>query len=239
MVKIMLDAGHGGKDPGAVGNGLLEKDITLNIAKKIQAKLRGYKNATVQLTRNDDSFLTLQERTDKANSWGADVFISIHVNSATIVTAKGFETHVYKGVDSKTQALQNVLHEEVMKQITGIVDRGKKQSNFHVLRETNMSALLSENLFINNAFDSTRLKNDDLLDKIATGHTIGLVRFFGLIKTEDPKPIISPLQKQPPTDLDKALYQVICGTFGDITNATNRVEKLSALGYESFIKKKD
>lgn len=239
MVKIVLDPGHGGKDSGAVGNGIQEKDITLNIVKKIEAKLRGYKNVEIMLTRTDDTFHSLQERTDKANKWSADVFLSVHVNSATVVTAKGFETFTYPQADSKTKSFQNVLHEEVMKQISGIVDRGKKQSNFHVLRETNMTALLSENLFINNSIDAAKLKDNGFLDKIAYGHTSGLVRFFGLQLAEDPKQVTSPLAKSPTAEQEQALFQVICGTFNDITNATRQVEKLKALGYDSYIKKKD
>src|SRR5690625_7648935 len=79
MTKIYIDAGHGGNDPGASGNGLKEKDLTLTIAKKVQAILKDY--ATVRMSRTTDKTLSLTQRTNDANSWGADYFLSIHINA--------------------------------------------------------------------------------------------------------------------------------------------------------------
>ena len=81
-MKIYLDPGHGGSDPGASGNGLLEKDVTLAIALKINdILLKEYAGAETRLSRTTDKTVTLQERTDDANSWGADLFVSIHTNA--------------------------------------------------------------------------------------------------------------------------------------------------------------
>ena len=95
---VILDAGHGGKDPGASANGLEEKELTLEIVMKLKAELedRGYE---VILTRSDDSYLELGERSDIANSADFDisgfpVFISIHINSAASASASGFEVYV-------------------------------------------------------------------------------------------------------------------------------------------------
>ena len=95
---VILDAGHGGKDPGASANGLEEKELTLEIVMKLKAELeeRGY---DVILTRSDDSYLELGERSDIANSADFDisgfpVFISIHINSAASASASGFEVYV-------------------------------------------------------------------------------------------------------------------------------------------------
>ncbi len=95
---VILDAGHGGKDPGASANGLEEKELTLEIVMKLKAELedRGY---DVILTRSDDSYLELGERSDIANSADFDisgfpVFISIHINSAPSASASGFEVYV-------------------------------------------------------------------------------------------------------------------------------------------------
>ena len=81
MVKIFIDPGHGGTDPGAVGNGLLEKDLTLSISLKIRNLLNGYENTQVKLSRDKDITLSLKERTDMANAWGADYLLSVHINA--------------------------------------------------------------------------------------------------------------------------------------------------------------
>jgi len=230
MVKIYLDAGHGGTDSGAVGNDVYEKNVNLSIVKKIQAQLeKDYKNVEIMCTRTTDVFLSLNARTDKANKWGADYFISVHINSATVPSAKGFESHIYTKASDKSKALQNVMHEEILKQIGNLVeDRGKKASNFHVLRESNMAAILTENLFVSNLGDAKLLKSDDFLNKVATGHVNGLAKFIGLDKVASPTP--------PTTE---EIYQVICGSYNLKANAENQVKKLKADGYEAYIFKKE
>ncbi len=92
--RIVVDAGHGGKDPGAVGpSGLREKDVTLTLARKIAARLRETLGCEVVLTRDRDVFLPLEERTAIANKVGADLFISIHANAAPNRQAYGIETY--------------------------------------------------------------------------------------------------------------------------------------------------
>lgn len=90
---VVIDAGHGGKDSGAVGpGGVKEKDITLKVAKELKDALEELLDVKVLLTRDDDTFIALHERADFANKAGADVFISIHVNSAKRAGANGVET---------------------------------------------------------------------------------------------------------------------------------------------------
>jgi N-acetylmuramoyl-L-alanine amidase len=92
--KIVLDPGHGGKDPGAVGAiGIAEKDIVLSIAKKLAAKLRKDLHVDVVLTRKDDRFVALEDRTALANAENADLFISLHMNASENTEAKGIETY--------------------------------------------------------------------------------------------------------------------------------------------------
>jgi N-acetylmuramoyl-L-alanine amidase len=180
MVKIFIDPGHGGNDPGAVGNGLKEKDLTLKIAKKIKSKLTNYENVQVKLSREGDQTLSLKQRTDMANQWGADYVISVHINSASGTNGTGFESFIYNGsVGQKTIASQNVIHPEIVK-ATGFKDRGKKRANFHMVRATKASAILTENGFINNPADANKLKQDSFLEKIAQGHVNGLVKVYGL-----------------------------------------------------------
>src|SRR5690625_3871858 len=91
MAKIYLDPGHGGHDPGAVGKRSKEKDNVLKVAKKIKVILENYGH-TVKLTRSSDVFVSLSNRAKLANDWGADVFVSLHNNSAT-ATATRSEEH--------------------------------------------------------------------------------------------------------------------------------------------------
>ncbi len=92
--KIVLDPGHGGKDPGAIGvGGIAEKDIVLSVAKKLARKLKAELGVQVILTRHDDRFVPLEERTAMANSEDADLFISLHVNASPNSEASGIETY--------------------------------------------------------------------------------------------------------------------------------------------------
>jgi len=91
---IVIDPGHGGKEVGAVGpNGLLEKDVTLAIARKLAASLSAKTGARIVLTREDDSLVTLDQRTALANQYKADLFLSIHLNAAVVRDARGSETY--------------------------------------------------------------------------------------------------------------------------------------------------
>ncbi len=101
---IVVDAGHGGRDPGAVGhNKTREKDVTLQMAKKLAAALRKELRCKVLLTRSDDRFLTLHSRTAYANKVGADLFISLHANASTNRKAYGLETY-YLNLSKNNQA---------------------------------------------------------------------------------------------------------------------------------------
>jgi N-acetylmuramoyl-L-alanine amidase len=157
MVKIYLDAGHGGYDNGATGNGLVEKTLNLVHIEKIKALLQAnYKNVEIMTTRDTDIFLSLNERCDKANNWGADVFLSCHTNANTSATARGWSSHIYTTPSKEAIALQNVLHPEVFNQIKGdgVPDLGKFNSNFAVVRQTKMPAILTESLFVSNTADA-------------------------------------------------------------------------------------
>ncbi|NUK29515.1 N-acetylmuramoyl-L-alanine amidase [Parageobacillus sp. VR-IP] len=186
MVRIVLDAGHGGQDSGAVGNGLREKDLTLKIVKQIGCMLDDYEGVEVHYTRTDDRFIELCGRAEIANKLKADFFISVHINAGG---GTGFESYIYNGyVSSATIAYQNVIHAEIVKAIGNVKDRGKKRADYAVLRETHMPAILTENLFIDNANDAAKLKSDQFLQQIAYGHIIGLGKAFGLKKKGEKLP---------------------------------------------------
>ncbi|WP_060210477.1 glucosaminidase domain-containing protein [Sporosarcina koreensis] len=94
MIKIFIDPGHGGTDPGATGNGLKEKDLTLAISKRIESLLKGYDGVQVRLSRTSDQTLSLKQRTDMANNWGANYLLSVHINAGG---GKGYEDFQWKG----------------------------------------------------------------------------------------------------------------------------------------------
>jgi N-acetylmuramoyl-L-alanine amidase len=182
MKLIAVDPGHGGVDSGAVGNGLYEKNLTLKIGQLLNLKLKPYQCA-VTMTRADDVYKSLDERTNWANSQGADYFISLHHNTFSDPNARGFESYIWNGsVSQFTYDAQAIIHAEVVKYLKGysVPDRGKKRADFHVLRETHMPAVLLENLFVSNTKDAALLKSDSFLDGLADAITYGLVRCLGL-----------------------------------------------------------
>lgn len=102
VARVVLDPGHGGNDPGATGpTGLREKDVTLAIAHKV-APVLARNGVEITLTRDDDRYVTLEERTARANAFGADLFVSIHCNAAENKTKKGVETYVLDTTANET-----------------------------------------------------------------------------------------------------------------------------------------
>ncbi|QCV56250.1 N-acetylmuramoyl-L-alanine amidase family protein [Thermoactinomyces vulgaris] len=190
-VYVVIDPGHGGKDPGAIGFKINEKDVVLNLAKKLNDHLGQYEKAVVSLTRWDDRFLELSERAKFANDRNADLFISLHNNAAS-ASAHGFESFIYVNASTTTARYQTILHEQVMNYLAqvGIHDRGKKRANYAVLRETKMPAILLENLFITNEKENKLLKDDAFLDNLAAAIAAGIAKIFGLKKKNTaPKPM--------------------------------------------------
>jgi N-acetylmuramoyl-L-alanine amidase len=157
LKKIAIDAGHGGKDPGALGNGLQEKDLTLRLALRI-GELLAARSADVLYTRKDDRYLALSERATVANQAGADFFLSVHVNSGG---GTGFESYTHIRATTAETAYQNVIHQRVAAVFSAacLPDRGQKRADFAVLRETKMPALLLEYGFIDHATDAAKLQD--------------------------------------------------------------------------------
>lgn len=185
MKKVWIDPGHGGKDPGAVGNGLKEKDIAFTVSLGVKQGLEAeYEGVQVQLSRSTDVFLELKERTDAANKAGADLLISIHCNAGG--GAGGFETFRYTSASAASRSLQNVLHTEIMAALKphGVIDRGQKAKNLHMCRESKMPAVLTENLFIDVASDAAKLKRQEVINALIAGHVAGIAKYLGIKKKE-------------------------------------------------------
>lgn len=214
MTKIFLDPGHGGSDPGAVGHGLKEKDLVLTISRHIRdILLSEYKGVQVRMSRNSDVFLSLSERAKLANNWGANYFCSVHINAGG---GTGFETFIHTSRSSKSVSYQNVVHPAIYSKMD-VKDRGKKSANYAVLRQTNMPAILTENLFIDNAKDAKLLKDSKFLEIVARGHAEGVAKVFGLkrgsSKPSNSKP--SPKPKPAPFGDPKIHFiQEFANTYG-------------------------
>ena len=153
-IKVFIDAGHGGSDPGAVGNGLKEKDIVLSIATKLGALLNG-RGISIKYSRTTDTYLSLEERARLANAWGADLFVSIHANSATS-SVRGTECYTHPTANTATKTLSGNVSRAIANKF-GISNRGHKEANFAVLRLSNMPSILVETAFISNSSDANLL----------------------------------------------------------------------------------
>lgn len=175
-MKVFLDAGHGGKDPGALGNGLKEKDITLSVTLKVGEILKNH-GITVGYSRTTDVFVELADRAKKANNFGADVFVSIHTNAAENINAKGVETFSYPG-SVKGSRLAQAIQDSVLDDKLYTINRGTKTANFAVLRLTNMPAALVEMGFITNGEDANILKNRQ--NELAIAIAKGVLKFLGV-----------------------------------------------------------
>ena len=178
-MKLYLDPGHGGSDPGARGNSLNKKDINLDIALRIRSILiNEYENVQVRMSRTSDINKSLNQRTTEANSWGADFYLSIHCNAFNGL-AQGYEDFIHSSLSdtSTTANYQNIIHTEVMK-LNQLKDRGKKKADFHVLRETTMAAFLSENGFIDNTHDANLMKQSSWRQNVSRCHVNGVAKAF-------------------------------------------------------------
>ena len=170
--KITIDAGHGGKDPGAISplDKTKEKDLNLAIAKKLKDKLISNGYNTI-MTREDDTYIELKERANIANNNNSDIFISIHINAIENPSMSGIQTLYYPNEGEYSYARDNeslakMVQEELIKS-TGASDRGIiKRPNLVVLKYTNMLAVLLECGFLTNYEDINLLNSDEYKDKI-------------------------------------------------------------------------
>jgi N-acetylmuramoyl-L-alanine amidase len=181
MKKVVLDPGHGGPDPGAIGpTGVQEKVITLAIAKEVADLLKPV--VEVKLTRVDDRALAgtvsadLSARAAMANTWAADCFVSIHCNSATNREAAGTEVFCFT-LGGQGERLAKVIHGKLIPAL-GLPDRGVKTANFAVLRQTKMPACLVELAFISNPTEEALLESPDFQEKAARAIAQGIADFL-------------------------------------------------------------
>lgn len=179
--KIFVDAGHGGTDPGALGNGVVEQAVNLNVARELARLLRqgGYEVMEYRTTRNENVLpnknADLRNRAAMANQWGADYFISIHTNSSLNPTANGFEAYVYR-LNSRAEELAQSIVNSVVSRL-GSKDNGVRQANFAVLRRTRMPATLLELGYLSNPTEALNLNSPAWQRAVAQAIYEGIFNF--------------------------------------------------------------
>jgi N-acetylmuramoyl-L-alanine amidase len=236
MKTIVLDPGHGGAGQlttyGATGNGLVEKNLVLTIARFAFDYLLKHYDCRVVMTRDSDADISFINRANVARNNNADLFVSFHFNGFHDETANGFETFIYSGsVQSTTIANQHAIHNNVYKFLSrlGIRDRGKKRANFAVLRLPPCSCVLLEYTFITNRSDADATKLSGSMQGMGESTAKGIAEALNL-----------PLKQQtiPEPPAGDVWYRVIAGSYRDRGNAELMRINLAAQGIGAFIEVK-
>lgn len=171
--KVVLDAGHGGYDPGALYDGHAEKDITLAIAKKTKALLETA-GVKVFMTRSEDRFLSLAERVEISKSISPNMFVSVHVNAlATNSAMDGLQTYYYS--DSGYE-LAKVMHKEILE--TGMPNRNIRKAAFWVCKHNKAPSVLLELGFMTNREERKKLASDKYQDQLAKHIASGIIKYL-------------------------------------------------------------
>lgn len=196
-ILIVIDPGHGGTDPGTTSsiNGLVEKELTLDISQRLNKLLieNGY---STYLTRTADTTVALLSRAEIANQLNADLFISIHANSADrqdaatkkIIfnpTPYGVENYYHPNNENlikhnNSMEIAKILQKEMVA-ATGTYDRGVKTANYAVLRETSMPSVLSEIGFLSNPEEAARFMTTEYRQLVAEAIYQSIVKYFGTV----------------------------------------------------------
>lgn len=265
MARVVIDAGHGGRDPGAVYKGRQEKDDTLDLALAVGEILKD-NGIDVVYTRTEDVYDSPSQKANIANEADADYLVSIHRNAMPNPgTATGIETLVYEdsGVRAKMARDINTELEKLGFKNRGVIER----PNLTVLKRSNMPAVLVEAGFIDNELDNKKF--DDQLDEIAQAIANGILKTTGRdnsaeIEPEEEvsngKPVSTPkfyrvqvgayknrnlanaLSKQLSNEgipnfitFRDGLYKVQAGAFSQLDNAVRMEQRLRRMGYSTYI----
>lgn len=203
--RIAIDPGHGGRDSGASGRSAKEKDLCLQVALKLKKLLTGV-GYEVMMTRSDDRFVTLPNRSKAATAWGADVFVSVHMNSADDRSVTGIETFVAtpKGAPATYRTrpesdavtgnqfdrLSARLGYEVQRHLVAAVkakDRGVKHFRWSVLAAAGSPAVLVELGFLSTPAEEARLRDPAHQQRLAVGIANGVISLHRALALERPE----------------------------------------------------
>lgn len=249
---VAIDPGHGGADSGATGTlppgtqtgmtpridadgqtRIYEKDVTLDIAQRLNGYLRGrgfptVMTRTADMAGGDVPFTTvgadLRARVDIANNAGARLFVSIHENALS-ATATGTETYHFYYSNPGARALAVLVHQQVLAAL-GLPDRGVKTAGFYVLKNTRMPAILVEGAFLTNPGDALLLADPAVRQRLAEAIGVGVARYtaagydalYGQQQSLKPR------------------YQVNAGAFRKLVDARARYRLVRRRGFEAAIR---
>jgi N-acetylmuramoyl-L-alanine amidase len=176
LFTVVLDAGHGATDPGAKSiTGRWEKDFNLSVVLKVQALLAGDERIKLVLTRQSDTYPSLDDRFNLANSIAADLFVSVQANSFTAAT-NGTETY-YSRPESLDFA--KVIH-SLLTSATGLKDNGVRNAGFKVIKYTKMPAVLLEVGYLSSKIDEPKLWTEELQNRVAAAIVTGIKQYLKL-----------------------------------------------------------
>ena len=175
---VVIDPGHGGPDPGAIGiGGMRETDIVLEVS-KIAKKLLSEKGVKVILTRKNEVDLDLPPRVSFANNSNADIFVSIHANASRGKRRdiNGLETFYFRGW--RGRLLAKKIQKQILRVSPGSPDRGVKQGRFYVIKNTRMPAVLVEIGFLTGRLDARRLEKNSHRKRLAYAIAKGILEYL-------------------------------------------------------------
>lgn len=247
MPRFVIEGGHAYNTAGKrlPDGSMREWEFNNAVAVWVEKKLLEYQNVSVLFVsdKSGKEDVSLKERADKANAWGADAYVSIHANafSAKWNDANGIETYVYENPSAGSLELAEKVHSQLIL-ATGRKDRGVKREDFYVLRETNMPAILVECGFMTNQEEAVLLKSVEYREKVAQAIVNGLVLQYKLQKKKPavkvtvapPPPPPAPAKKSEPAN---GIYRVYAGAFKEEDGAKARVKALKAAGFASYYTK--
>ena len=228
-MKIIIDAGHGYTTPGkSTPDGMKEYEFNRTVALILKDMLTPYQTK-ILFAHSDSMDVSLQERTKQANTSGADLYVSIHANAAGNGgwhEADGIETYIHSSKPANALSLASKIQRKLIA-ATGLRDRGVKTADFHVLRETKMTAVLIECGFMTNESESKLLKSEYYRKCCAQAIAEAIISHYSLKR----KALI-PVRD---TQEERTLYRAQLGSFLDKQNAKSLATQLKILGFDTTI----
>lgn len=226
MGRLCFDYGHGGEDSGAFYNGRKESNDVLSLGCAVAAEVRRH-GIEIDETRTNDATVSLNDRSVFENRNAYDYFISFHRNAYEPEQARGVETFTYLNTGANSKSLAEKIQDSLVG--LGFVNRGVKQANFHVLRETKAPAVLIEIGFLDNSGDNNLFdaKRNEIIKALAKA----ILAQVGINYVQASAP--TPTQTQPASG--QTLYRVMAGSYSIRGNADNQVQKLNEAGFDAVI----
>ena len=235
-IRVWIDAGHGGKDPGAVANGLVEKEMNLTTALAV-AKVLEEHGVIVGMTRRTDEYVDINTRCKLANSWKANYFISIHYNAGG---GDGQEIihSIYRGKgEALAKSIERFISAETQQNSRGCKTKSTGNVDyFGVIRDTQMDAIIVEAAFIDS---NDRFIVDTKEEQTLMGTAIaeGVLKYLGIPYAPSELPKATPIK---PTGTHQALnYKVVARSCTTMLEALELQRKLSNKGFNNFIQSID